>query len=209
RGVVLVGHSLGALTALLAAGVEPRPGLEARCRRAIDRLPISNPSRLLQCQLASTGLPAALPRPADLRGVILFNSFGSLLWPRGALRTLPVPTLMVGGSLDLVTPPLEEQLNLFLPASQASSRLVLIDGGSHFSPVRMAEREEVVFRLGRELVGVEPLMVQDLLLSLSTDFLQSLDQPQMLPSQERRQQEVTAYVLDQPAARQWRDGLAP
>jgi len=211
QGVVLVGHSLGGLTALLAAGVEPQPGLEARCRRAIDRLPIGNPSRLLQCQLASTGVPSALTRPADLRGVMLFNSFGSLLWPGGALQTLPVPTLMVGGSLDLVTPPLEEQLDLFLPASQTGSRLVVVDGGSHFSPVRMAEREEVVFRLGRELVGVDPVLVQGLLLSLCSDFLQSL-QPHpglLLPSQERRQQGITAYVLDQGAARHWRDGINP
>ncbi|MCX5948023.1 MAG: alpha/beta fold hydrolase [Cyanobacteria bacterium] len=209
QGVVLVGHSLGAMTALLASGVEPSAGLDARCRRAIDRLPISNPSRLLQCQLTSTGLPAALPRPADLRGLMLFNGFGSLLWPDGALQTLPVPTLMVGGSLDLVTPPLEEQLQLFLPAAQSRSRLVLVDGGSHFSPVRMAEREEVVFRLGRELVGADPVLVQGLLLGLSTDFLLTLQQPLLLPSQVRQQQGVTAYVLDQAAARQWRDGLMP
>ena len=209
QGVVLVGHSLGAMTALLASGVEPSAGLEGRCRQAIDRLPISNPSRLLQCQLTSTGLPAALPRPADLRGLMLFNGFGSLLWPGGALQTLPVPTLMVGGSLDLVTPPLEEQLQLFLPAPQSRSRLVLVDGGSHFSPVRMAEREEVVFRLGRELVGADPVLVQGLLLGLSTDFLLTLQQPLLLPSQVRQQQGVTAYVLDQAAALQWRDGLMP
>jgi hypothetical protein len=187
--------------------------LEGRCRTAIDRLPIGNPSRLLQCQLASIGLPKALPRPADLRGMVLFNSFGSLLWPHGALAALPVPTLMVGGSLDLVTPPLEEQLSQFLPAAAGRSRLVLVEGGSHFSPVRMAERQEVVFRLGSELVGVDPLLVQGLLLGLCSDFLQGLpqgpQQPQPLPSQVRRQQGVTAYVLDQSAARQWRDRLPP
>ncbi len=212
-GVVLVGHSLGGLTALLAAGVEPNPGLESRCRTAIARLPIGNPSRLLQCQLASTGVPRALPRPADLRGVIVFNGFGSLLWPDGALAALPVPTLMVGGSLDLVTPPLEEQLSLFLPAAASGSRLVLVEGGSHFSPVRMAEREEAVFRLGSELVGVDPVLVQGLLLGLGSDFLQGLPQgPQPalpLPSQVRRQQGVRAYVLDEAAARRWRDGLPP
>ena len=86
---------------------------------------------------------------------------------------------------------------------------MLVEGGSHFSPVRMAEREEVVFRLGSELVGVDPLLVQGLLLGLCSDFLQTLQQPQPLPSQVRRQQGVTAYVLDQTAARQWRDRLPP
>jgi predicted dienelactone hydrolase len=206
-GVVLVGHSLGGLTALLAAGVEPQPGLARRCSQAIDRLPIGNPSRLLQCELVSTGLPPALPRPDHLRGLVLFNGFGSLLWPDGATASLPVPVLMVGGSLDLVTPPLEEQLQLFLPAGDPRSRLVLVEGGSHFSPVRMVERQEAVLRLGREWVGVDPATVQTLLLGLGSDFLHSLELPVLLPAQVRLQQGVRAYVLDPAAARRWRGRL--
>lgn len=206
-GVVLVGHSLGGLTALLAAGVEPKPGLARRCIQAIERLPIGNPSRLLQCELVNTGLPPALPRPDDLRGVVLFNGFGSLLWPSGATRSLAVPVLMVGGSLDLVTPPLEEQLQLFLPAGDPRSRLVLVEGGSHFSPVRMVERQEAVLRLGREWVGVDPATVQTLLLGLGSDFLHSLELPVLLPAQVRLQQGVRAYVLDPAAARRWRSRL--
>lgn len=208
-GVVLMGHSLGGVAALLAAGVQPREGLEDRCRRAIGRLPIGNPSRLLQCQLPVSGVPRALARPADLRGVVLLNSFGSLLWPDGALGSLPLPVLMVGGSLDLVTPPLEEQLRLFLPPRDPRSRLVLVEGGSHFSPVRMSDSEEVVFRLGSELVGADPVTVQAMLLGLTGDFLLSLERPLLLPAQERRQQGVTAYVLDPEAARRWWTRLKP
>lgn len=204
EGVVLVGHSLGGLTALLAAGVEPQPGLPRRCSQAIERLPIGNPSRLLQCELVSTGLPPPLPRPDDLRGLMLFNGFGSLLWPDGATAALPVPVLMVGGSLDLVTPPLEEQLQLFLPTGDPRSRLVLVEGGSHFSPVRMVERQEAVLRLSREWVGVDPTTVQTLLLGLGSDFLHSLELPVLLPAQVRVQQGVRAYVLDPTAARRWR-----
>ena len=206
-GVVLVGHSLGGLTALLAAGLEPQPGLARRCSQAIERLPIGNPSRLLQCELVTTGLPQALPRPDDLRGLVLFNSFGSLLWPDGATAALPVPVLMVGGSLDLVTPPLQEQLQLFLPAGNPRSRLVLVEGGSHFSPVRMMERQEAVLRLGSEWVGVDPATVQTLLLGLGSDFLQSLELPVQLPAQIRVQQGVRAYVLDPATARRWRGRL--
>ncbi len=203
-GVVLVGHSLGGLTALLAAGLEPVAGLEGRCRQALDRLPVNNPSRLLQCQLASTGLPRTPRRPDDLRGVVVLNGFGSLLWPGRGLAPLPAPVLMAGGSLDLVTPPLEEQLGLFLPAGDPRSRLVMVDGGSHFSPVRVAAAEEVLFRLGSELVGVEPQSVQRLLLRLTSEFLQTLEQPLLLPSQRLSQEGVTAYVLDPAAARRWR-----
>jgi hypothetical protein len=149
-------------------------------------------------------MPSPLRRPDDLRGMMLFNSFGSLLWPEGAATALPVPVLMVGGSLDLVTPPLEEQLQLFLPAADPRSRLVLVEGGSHFSPVRMVEQREAVLRLGRELVGVDPAAVQNLLLGLGNEFLHSLEQPVLLPAQVRCQGGVRAYVLDPAAAGRWR-----
>jgi predicted dienelactone hydrolase len=207
NGVVLMGHSLGGVTALLAAGLPPEPGRERRCRRALNRLPITNPSRLLQCQLSEGQLPRASARPPDLRGVVLLNGFGSLLWPRRALAPLAVPVLVTGGSLDLVTPPLEEQLDLFLPPGDPRSRLVLVEGGSHFSPVRLSDPEEALFRLTNEMVGADPAAVQALLLQLTIDFLQTLEQPRALPAQRLSQGGVTAYVLDPPAARRWRGGL--
>ncbi|KAF0653175.1 alpha/beta hydrolase [Cyanobium sp. Copco_Reservoir_LC18] len=209
HGVVLLGHSMGALSALLAAGVVPEAGLAERCRKALDRLPIANPSRLLQCQLPSTELPKRPSPPADLRGLVLLNSFGSLLWPRRGLASLGLPVLMVGGSLDLVTPPLEEQLRLFLQGSDPRSRLVMVEGGSHFSPVRLMPTDEVLFRLDDELVGVDPARVQSALLRLTTEYLQTLEQPLLLPAQRRVQQGVTLDVLDAAAARRWKAGLQP
>ena len=209
NGVVLMGHSLGGLTALLAAGLNPEPGLARRCSKGRDRLPITNPSRLLQCELPSVGLPQASSPPPDLQGLVLFSGFGSLLWPQRGLTPLNVPVLIQGGTLDLVTPPLQEQLDLFLPMADSRSRLVLVDGGSHFSPVRMTTREEAVFSLGEDLVGSDPAMVQRLLLRITTEFLYGLSQPLPLVAQERQQEKVRAYVLDQAAAQRWGNDLKP
>ena len=204
-GMVLLGHSLGGVTALLAAGLKPEPGLDRRCVRAVDRLPLTNPSLLLQCQLPAAALPPALPRPKGLRGVVMFNSFGSLLWPDRGLRGLPVPALLVGGSLDLVTPPLQEQLGLFLPVVDPRSRLVLVEGGSHFSPLRLPPGDGALLRLGSDLVGVDPEAVQGLLLGLTSDFLDSLDlAAPPRPSQRLFQRGVTAYELDPATAARWR-----
>jgi predicted dienelactone hydrolase len=218
-GLVLAGHSLGGLTALLAAGIAPQPGLEGRCRTALERLPIHNPSRLIQCQLPERALPPPSRPPADLRGLVLFNGFGSLLWPEPSLGALPVPLLMVGGSLDLVTPPLDEQLALFLAVRDPRSRLLVVQGASHFSPLRMTQRDEALLRLGRELVGADPLRVQGVLLDVTSAFLSSLEQTgaergagrrspaEPLPPQRRLQEGITAYVLDPAAARLWRSQL--
>ena len=55
----------------------------------------------------------------------------------------------------------------------------------------------------------QDLMVQRLLLRITSEFLQSLDQPMRLPSQRLVQEGVTAYVLDPQTARRWRALLRP
>ncbi|MEX0588416.1 MAG: alpha/beta fold hydrolase [Cyanobium sp.] len=217
QGVVLVGHSLGGLAALMGAGLVPERGLGRRCELALQFLPLTNLSRLLQCQLAgimgdgtaSAGpMAAEVSQPTPLLGVVAFNGFGSLLWPHRGLQDLNVPVLLVGGGLDLVTPPVEEQLAVFARARHPRSRLVLVEGASHFSPVRIDNRGEALFRLGDELVGTEPLKVQALLLNLTSEFLQGLEHPLLLSPQRREQEGVSAYVLDPAQARRWR-GLIP
>lgn len=198
--VVLIGHSLGGLTALLAAGQQPEPGLGRRCRQALSRLPLTNLSRLLQCQLPRLGQPQA--NTAPIAAVVAYNGFGSLLWPQG-LQGLRQPVMLVGGSLDLITPPLSEQLAVFGQQRQGRSRLVLVEGGSHFSPVRVGSGEQALFQLGDDLVGVDPRKVQALLLQLTTEFLQSLEQPLLLSPQIRLLDGVRAHVLDGPQARRW------
>ncbi|MFS6825895.1 alpha/beta hydrolase family protein [Cyanobium sp. ATX-6F1] len=95
--VVLMGHSLGGLSALLAAGLRPEPGLGRRCRRALNSIPLINLSRLLQCQLNQVSLPPARST-VPVAGVVAFNSFGSLLWPHHGLERLPVPLLLLGAA---------------------------------------------------------------------------------------------------------------
>ena len=178
--VVLVGHSLGSLTALLASGLRPQPGLDWRCQKALDDLPLSNLSRLLQCQLTAVSLPESKP-PAQLAGVVGLNSFGSLLWPRRRPQPLPVPALFTGGTLDLITPPQQEQLELLLAtAPQPGSAAVLVEGASHFSPIRVEGQDgdgkgDDLFQLGEELVGVQPLQVQALLAEEIAAFLKRLE----------------------------------
>ncbi len=180
---VFIGHSLGALTALLASGSSPQLGLEKRCIKALDDLSLTNLSQLLQCQLADVNLPN-LPRIQNLEAIVALNSFGSLLWPTKWETPNRFPVLFVGGTLDLITPPLSEQLGLFLSTpDHPLSRLVLVEGGSHFSAIGLENDinqditdEDDLFQLGEELVGVQPQQVQRIIASEIIKFLEQIEQ---------------------------------
>ncbi|HCA62277.1 MAG TPA: alpha/beta hydrolase, partial [Synechococcales bacterium UBA8647] len=132
--LVLLGHSLGALSSLLWAGADVEPGLAERCSQNLQQIPVLDSSFLLQCQLTELSLPALEP-PVGLDAVVVLNSFGSLLWGERGLASIAVPVLSIGGSMDLITPPLNEQVRPFQQLQHSGSRLALVEGGSHFSAV--------------------------------------------------------------------------
>ncbi|QNJ00919.1 alpha/beta hydrolase [Synechococcus sp. A15-62] len=178
--VVLMGHSLGALTALVASGAQPVLGMEQRCEAALAGLPLTNLSELLQCELAAGRVLEGNAMASPPRAVVGLNSFGGVIWPHRSSQALPIPLLMVGGTLDLITPPLDEQLPLLAGlAEHPASRVVVVEGASHFSPIRVdgqgkASEGDDLFRLGEELVGVNPLSVQRVIAHEVIRFLDSL-----------------------------------
>ena len=164
----------------------------------LGAIPVLNSSLLLQCQLSGADLPALDP-PADLSGVVTLNGFGSLLWGRDGLGRLDQPALTVGGSLDLITPPLAEQIGPFRQLKDPRSRLVLVEGASHFSPVRL-ERETPLLQLGDDLVGKDLRQVQEVLLEVHSLFLQGLEPGASPAVGVLRQGRVKAWILDRAAA---------
>ena len=178
--IVLIGHSLGAFTAFLSLGTEPNINLEDLCSKAFDDFSLTNLSELLQCQLVDFTLPMQEEIP-DLNAIVGINSFGSLLWSRNSIEKISVPVLLTGGTFDLVTPAISEQLGLFLATKpNPLSRVLLIEGASHFSPIRVKGKTnkkigDDVFKLNQSFVGVNPLSVQDLLAKEIISFLSNFE----------------------------------
>ena len=178
--VVLAGHSMGALTALVASGHSPQSGMDQRCQKALGDLPLTNLSRLLQCELVERGVLRSRSVPVSPAAVVGLNSLGSVIWPVGSTDSSPTPLLLIGGTLDLITPPLDEQIGLLASLAQHPySRVVVIEGASHFSPIRVGEtqvgtREDDLFQLGEDLVGVNPRRAQRIIANEIVVFLSGL-----------------------------------
>jgi len=187
ENIVLMGHSLGALTAILASGVKIDEQLENRCQKVLDNLSLTNLSSLLQCQLVDIDL-SDRENMENLSAIVGMNSFGSFLWQKNSDNQIKIPLFFTGGTFDLVTPSISEQLGLFLALSSSPlGRVLLIEGASHFSPIRvegqMNQSEgKDLFNLGESIVGYHPLSVQSLLSFEIIGFLEKLEENKSISS---------------------------
>jgi len=200
--VVLMGHSLGALTAILSSGAKVDDQLGDRCQKVLDNLSLTNLSSLLQCQLVDITLPDR-KNMENLSAIVGINSFGSFLWQVNSDNQINVPLFLTGGTFDLVTPSISEQLGLLLSVSSSPfSRVLLIEGASHFSPIRvegqMSQSEgKDLFNLGESIVGYHPLSVQSLLAFQIVSFLEKLEEKKSIPSKIKLTRgELRFHVLD-------------
>tara|TARA_Y100001968_G_scaffold331732_1_gene387446 strand:- start:996 stop:2531 length:1536 start_codon:yes stop_codon:yes gene_type:complete len=200
--LILMGHSLGSLTAFIASGAQPLPGLEKRCKKAFDDLSLTNLSEILQCQFVDFTLPKQA-KINDLKAIVAINSFGSLLWPKTSSMQINVPVLFTGGTFDLITPAITEQLGLFLAVrNNPLSRILLIEGASHFSPIRVKGQlnqstGKDVFQIGDSLVGFHPLSVQSLLAIQIINFISNLENEKPIPSTfNHLQDDLKFHILD-------------
>ena len=131
------------------------------------------------------------------------NSFGSFLWQKNLDNKINVPLFLTGGTFDLVTPSISEQLGLLLALSSSPlSRVLLIEGASHFSPIRvegqMSQSEgKDLFNLGESIVGYHPLSVQSLLAFEIISFLEKLEENKSIPSSTNLTKgELKFHILD-------------
>ena len=194
-----MGHSLGALIALLYEGDKPTDQLEERCDSALKDFAVTNLSKLLQCQLSE--IPFFEKSNNNKASAIIgFNPFGSLVWPQVNSSGIKIPTLFIGGTYDLITPLMNEQFNVFSALNNPSNRFLIIEGASHFSPIRInnSYKENYdVFKISDSFIGANPNLVQDLSSKFIVEFLETI-RKQKIPIVIKNQKEIGLdfHVLD-------------
>ena len=178
---ILMGHSLGALIALLYEGNKPTDQLEDKCDSALKDFAVTNLSKLLQCQLSEIPFPKK-NNTNKASAIIGFNSFGSLLWPTEKNSGIEIPTLLIGGTYDLITPLMNEQFKVFSALNNPSNRFLIIEGASHFSPIRIDnsyEEKNDVFKISESFIGSDPILFQDLSSKFIVEFIKNIKSKEM------------------------------
>ena len=193
-----MGHSLGALVALLYEGNKPDDQFIKRCDSALKDFAITNLSKLLQCQLTEIQFTEG-SNTNNAKAIIGFNSFGSLVWPKENSSGIKIPTLLIGGTYDLITPLINEQFRVFYALDNPSNRFLIIEGASHFSPIRINKYKEKndIFKISESFIGSDPILVQDLSSKFIVEFLKNIkdnDMPSVIKNQ--REIELDFHYLD-------------
>ena len=130
KRVVVIGHSWGATTALLLAGVQPSDSEAPRCSNPDD------PGRNLSWALQCSWLQGVGKNQLGDERVIAVGAVSppvSLLFPPGAAQNLSARVLLVSGSRDWVVPPDPEAIQPMRANVASGNRLVLASGGDHFN----------------------------------------------------------------------------
>ncbi len=188
---ILMGHSLGALIALLYEGNRTTVQLKDRCDSALKDFAVTNLSKLLQCQLSEISL-SDKNSSNKASAIIGFNSFGSLLWPKENSSGIKTPTLLIGGTYDLITPLMNEQFIVFSALNNPSNRFLIIEGASHFSPIRIKNsylENNDVFKINESFIGSDPILVQNLSSKFIIEFINNIKN-QQVPSVIKNQREM-------------------
>lgn len=129
--VTVIGHSLGGYTALALAGANLSLGhLRQFCN---DPDPVVfSPADLLQCNAADLPDSKATLRDPRIVQAVVLNPVIGRLFDQKSLAQVKVPTLMLAGTDDTITPAVSQQ---FLPFTQLQNSKFLLTaiGGTHLS----------------------------------------------------------------------------
>ncbi len=200
---ILMGHSLGALIAFLYEGNLPKDGLNERCNIALKDFALTNLSKLVQCQLDEIPLPE-INNINKANGIIGFNSFGSIIWPKENDSGIEMPVLFIGGTYDLITPLISEQFKVFLSTtSNPLNRFLIIEGASHFSPIRVNDNiskdieSNDIFKINKSFIGSDPNLVQNLSLQFIIEFLENIKKNESIKIMTNKtQSNIDFHILD-------------
>tara|TARA_A100000164_G_scaffold210225_1_gene186354 strand:- start:827 stop:2311 length:1485 start_codon:yes stop_codon:yes gene_type:complete len=200
---ILMGHSLGSLISFLYEGNLPKDNFEDRCNLALKDFAVTNLSKLLQCQLNEIPLPI-INNLKKASGIIGFNSFGSIIWPKEKDSGIEIPVLLIGGTYDLITPLISEQFKVFLSTtSNPLNRFLIIEGASHFSQIRINDdysgdlESNDIYKINKSFIGSNPRSVQNISLKVIVKFLENLKNKESIKIMKKQTERNLEYhILD-------------
>lgn len=168
--VGVIGHSLGGYTALALAGAT----IDFQQVRK-DCIPNRslNLSVFLQCGVLEVK-PANYPIKDDrVKAILAFNPLGSTIFGSKGVSQIKIPTMLLGGSQDIFTPTVPEQIFPFTRLPNPDKYLALIENGTHFTVETDPPPSQRVIPVPNELLGPDRTPAYSYVKALSVAFFET------------------------------------
>ncbi|MGK7881534.1 MAG: alpha/beta hydrolase [Crocosphaera sp.] len=173
KKVSMIGHSFGGYTALALGGAS----LDLKTLRTFcqDNSPLRrSPADWLKCAAGKLPYPQRNFKDNRIKQIIVFNPIIGELFGKN-LSQIKVPTLMLSGSDDGITPTISHQLKPFQQLS-TEKYIIMAMGGTHMSITDMNSMNSMMGQstLVREVMGEKAEPVRQLVRGVSLAFIQQL-----------------------------------
>ncbi len=164
--VGILGHSFGGNTALSVAGA---PINQERINQVCQQnKPSLNASMLLQCRASYLPPGDYNLRDSRIKAVVAVSPVTSSIFGPESMANIAIPTMILGGSEDIVTPFIEEQAHPFLWLKTQNKYLGVMVGGRHNS----TSSEEGAANLPTIFTGTRPDLARSYLKAMSLTFFE-------------------------------------
>jgi predicted dienelactone hydrolase len=169
RHVGLIGHSSGGYTVLALAGAEIDFD---RVKRNCNPNRSLNLSVLLQC-----GANELKPQPYALKdpriqAIFAISPLDSTIFGKRGVSQIRVPVFLMGGSDDIITPAVPEQIYPFTWLEAPNKYLAILGKGTHFSTQTISKSDRG-FPVSDSLIGPDPAQARTYTRALSLAFFQT------------------------------------
>ncbi|AFY93446.1 alpha/beta hydrolase [Chamaesiphon minutus] len=166
--VGLVGYSLGGYTVLALAGAEidfDRVKRDCNPNRSL------NLSVLLQCRANELKPQRYALKDPRVKAIFAISPLNSTIFGKRGMGQIRLPVFMMGGSDDLVTPAVPEQIYPFTWLQTPDKYLAILEKGTHFS-TQSIPTGDGIFPVSDSLIGPDPARARVYTRALSSAFFQ-------------------------------------
>ncbi len=167
--VGVIGHSLGGYTALgLAGATIDFDQVKRNCNpnRSL------NLSTLLQCRANELKPGNYQLQDPRIKAIFAINPLGSTMFGQRGISQINLPVFLMGGSDDIFTPAVPEQIYPFTWLKTPDKYLAVLEKGTHFSAQAISTNAQVI-PVPTSLLGPNPAIAQTYAKALSLAFFQT------------------------------------
>ncbi len=169
--VGVLGQSLGSYTALAVGGAQHnRAKLEQECAGNQHDNVFFDMSALIQCRVNELPQEDYQLQDERIKAILAINPLSNKIFGKEGLEKIQLPTMIISGVNDIITPPVQEQIYPFAWLTTPNKYLVLVEAGTHFS---FLSKGKGVLPIPSGFIGPEPELAFPALKALSTAFFKT------------------------------------